>query len=142
MSLNQEKMDKWKSVLGQMGVTGSKADFLSEYAELHNNNEAKIDESFNDFPNLLPTAMKIAAKTIGQDLVTVAPIGGGNSGDEMKKIKQEVKIENRDRKINAVIEGKEYKEMKPEDHPDYKESKGPAGHLFYLDYEYPKKTSY
>lgn len=31
----------------------------------------------------------------------------------MKKIKQEVKIENRDRKINAVIEGREYKEMKP-----------------------------
>ena len=30
MSLNQEKIDKWKSVLGQMGVTGSKADFLSE----------------------------------------------------------------------------------------------------------------
>ena len=78
--------------------------------------------------------MKIAAKTIGQDLVTVAPIGGGNSGDEMKKIKQEVKIENRDRKINAVIEGKKYKEMKPEDHPDYKESKGPTGHLFYLDF--------
>lgn len=75
MSLNQEKMDKWKSVLGQMGVTGSKADFLSEYTELHNNNEAKIEESSNDFPNLLPIAMKIAAKTIGQDLVTVAPIG-------------------------------------------------------------------
>lgn len=127
MSLNQEKMDKWKSVLGQMGVTGSKADFLSEYAELHNNNEAKIEESSNDLPNLLPIAMKIEAKTIGQDLVTVAPIGGGNSSDEMKKIKQEVKIENRDRKINAVIEGEEYKEMKPEDHPDYKESKGPSG---------------
>lgn len=112
MSLNQEKIDKWKSVLGQMGVTGSKADFLSEYAELHNNNEAKIEESSNDLPNLLPITMKITAKTIGQDLVTVAPIGGGNSGDEMKKIKQEVKIENRDRKINAVVE-EEYKEMKP-----------------------------
>lgn len=131
MSLNQEKMDKWKSALGQ---TGSKADFLSEYAE-HHNNEAKIEES----SNLLPIAMKIAAKTIGQDLVTVAPIGGGNSRDEMKKIEQEVKIENRDRKINAVIEGEEYKEMKPEDHTDYKESKGPTGHLFYLDYKYAKK---
>ena len=138
MSLNQEKMDKWKSVLGQMGVTGSKADFLSEYAELHNNNEAKIEESFNDFPNLLPIAMKIAAAPIGQDLVTAAPIGGGNSSDEMKKIKQEVKIENRDRKINALIEGEEYKEMKPEDHPDYKESKGPSGQLFYLDFKYGK----
>lgn len=135
MSLNQEKMDKWKSVLGQMGVTGSKADFLSEYTELHNN-EAKIEESSNDFPSLFPIAMKIAAKTIGQDLVTVAPIGGGNSRDEIKKIKQEVKIENRDRKINAVIEGEEYKEMKPEDHPDYKESKGPSGQIFYLDFKY------
>lgn len=137
MSLNQEKKDKWKSVLGQMGVTGSKADFLSEYAEHHSNNEAKIEES-NDLPNLLPVAMKIAAKAIGPDLVTVAPICGGNSGDEMKKIEQEVKIENRDRKISAVIEGEEYKEMKPEDHPDYKESKGPTGHLFYLDYSYEK----
>ena len=136
MSLNQEKIDKCKSVLGQMGVTGSKADFLSEYTDLHSNNEAKIEESSNDFPNLLPIAMKIAARTIGQDLVTVAPIGGGNSGDEMRKIEQEIKAENRERKIDAVVEGKEYKEMKPEDHPDYKESKGPSGHLFYLDFKY------
>jgi hypothetical protein len=85
--------------------------------------------------------MKVTTQTIVQDLVSVQPMGGGNSGDEMKKIKQEVKIENRDRKIDALVEGKEFNEMKPEDHPDYKESKGPIGQLFYMDFVYGSTNS-
>jgi hypothetical protein len=31
--------------------------------------------------------------------------------------------------------------MKPEDHPDYKESKGPIGKLFYMDMVYGSTNS-
>ena len=38
----------------------------------------------------------------------------------MSTIESEVKSTNRDRKIESVIDGKEYIEMKKEDHPYYK----------------------
>jgi len=83
--------------------------------------------------------MKIAFQTIGQDLVSVTPMCGGNSGDEMNKIRQEVKMENRDRKIDALIENKDFDEMKTEEHPDY--IKGPSGQLFYMDMLYGSTNS-
>lgn len=88
----------------------------------------------------MPMAMKVAAKTIGQDMVSVSPIGGGLSGEEIKKIKSDVLVENRDRKIESIVNGEEYKEMKIEDHKDYKEGKGPSGHLFYMDFKYEDKN--
>jgi hypothetical protein len=100
-----------------------------------------IITSLPDYGSLLPIVIKVAAKTIANDLVQVQPMDGGNSGDEMKKIKQEVKIENRDRKIDALVEGKEFNEMKPEEHPDYKKSKGPIGNLFYMDFVYGSTNS-
>jgi hypothetical protein len=83
--------------------------------------------------NVLPMAMKVAAKTVGFDLVSVVPMGS-NTGDELDRIQAEVKAENRDRKIESVVDGKEYEEMKVQDHPDFKA--GPRGELFYLDYAY------
>lgn len=143
----EETLKKWDSVLSGMGISEDKKEWMSQYAELHATNEIvsasdTIITSQPDYDNsLFPIAMKIAAKTIGQDLVSVAPMGGGNSGDEMKKIQQEVKIENRDRKIDALVEGKEYNEMKPEDHPDYIKPKGPSGQLFYMDFVYGATNS-
>ena len=140
----EETLKKWDSVLSGMGMSQEKKEWMSQYAELHATNEIVTtpDEIITSQPeSLLPIAMKIAAQTIGQDLVSVAPMGGGNSGDEMKKIKQEVKIENRDRKIDALVEGKDFEEMKPEDHPDYIKPSGPSGHLFYLDYTYGSTNS-
>ena len=85
-----------------------------------------MDQS-GDFPTLLPVAMKIAARTIGLDLVSVVTMGGSpDLVDEVKSI-------NRDRKIEAITEDKPYEEMKVQDHPDYK---GPSGNLFYMDYSY------
>ena len=87
-------------------------------------------------PNLFPVAMKIAAKTIGQDLVSVQPMTGpgGMSKEERERIEAEIKQKNRDGKIDSLIEGTEYKEEKLEQHPDYKPGSG--GQLFYMDYTY------
>ena len=133
----EDVLKKWAPILDNMCITGSQANWMSEYAEMHSKNETEISNTKNeDFQTLLPIAMKISAQTIGTDLVTVAPIGGGNSGSEMEAIRKEVKAENRDRKIDSLIENKEFEEMKVEDHPDYRVSKGPSGQLFYLDFKY------
>ena len=133
----EETMKKWAPILEKMGMTGSKADWMSEYAEMHSKNETTLSNTTTeDFPTLLPIAMKVSAQTIGTDLVSVAPIGGGNTSDKLKEIREDVKIENRDRKIESIVEDKEFEEMKVEDHPDYIKPKGPSGQLFYLDFIY------
>jgi hypothetical protein len=133
----EETMKKWAPILEKMGMTGSKADWMSEYVEMHSKNETTLSNTTTeDFQTLLPIAMKVSAQTIGTDLVSVAPIGGGNTSDKLKEIREDVKIENRDRKIESIVEDKEFKEMKVEDHPDYIKPKGPSGQLFYLDFQY------
>jgi hypothetical protein len=133
----EDVLKKWAPILDNIGITGSQANWMSEYADMHSKNETVISNTkTEDFQTLLPISMKISAQTIGTDLVTVAPIGGGNSGDEMDAIRKEVKSENRDRKIDSLIENKEFEEMKVEDHPDYIKPKVPSGQLFYLDFKY------
>jgi hypothetical protein len=134
-------MKKWAPIIDSMGVTGSKADWLSQYAQMQSNNESKIEENTlasdtTEFPSLLPIAMKIASKTVGLDLVSVKPLAnpGGMSQEEIDRINNEVKKENRDGKIDALIEGKDFKEIKPEEHPDWKP--GPVGNLMYMDFKY------
>jgi hypothetical protein len=58
---------------------------------------------------------------------------GGTSEETMERIKAEVKAENRQRKINNVLEDEEYKEMDITEHPDYN---GPNGSLLYMDFVY------
>lgn len=143
----EETLKKWDSVLNNMKISEDKKEWMSQYAELHTTNEIVtvpdtiITSQPTDNNILFPIVKRIFAQTIGQDLVSVQPIGGGNSGNEMKKIKQEVKIENRDRKIDALVEGKEFNEMKPEDHPDYIKPSGPSSQLFYMDYVYGSTNS-
>lgn len=108
---SQKAMKKWSPVLENMGVTGDRVEWMSEYAEFHSINEnAYVNASNvagmgsviaaqpsniagstigNNFSanggtigsgdvgqNLLPVAMKIAAQTIGLDLVAVKPTPG------------------------------------------------------------------
>lgn len=110
---NQKAMKKWSPVLENMGVTGDRVEWMSEYAEFHSINEnayvnasnvAGMGNVFAAQPatyagqtiggslastgvagtigsgdvgqNLLPVAMKIAAQTIGLDLVAVKPTPG------------------------------------------------------------------
>ncbi len=143
---NDDLMKKCKPIIDSMGVTGSKADWLSQYAQMISNNESKIEEntltsedSNTEFPSLLPMAMKVASKTIGLDIVQVKPLASpGMSQQEVDRINNEVKKQNRDGKIDALIEGKDFKEMKPEEHPDWKP--GPRPQLFYMDFKYEPKT--
>jgi hypothetical protein len=47
-----------------------------------------------------------------------------------------VNRENRDRKIESIVDDKEFEQMKIEDHPDYVKPKLPSGQLFYMDFKY------
>ena len=140
----EDTLKKWGPILDSMGMTGSKADWMSQYANAHIDNETqrnnKIEQILesntdNEFPSLLPIAMKISAQTIGLDLVPVQPMTGpgGMSKEERERIEAEIKQKNRDGKIDSLIEGTEYKEEKLEEHSDYKSG---GGQLFYLDYTY------
>lgn len=137
-------MKKWAPLLDSMGVTASHWGNMAQLAE--NQSQQILEENTtpsettDEFPSLLPMAMKVASKTVGLDLVSVQPMANpGMSQDEIDRINNEIKKENRDGKIDALIEGKDYKEMKPEDHPDWRPV--PKGHLFYMDFKYGHKKT-
>lgn len=140
----EEIMKKWAPIFESIGVTHSHLGNLSQLAQnqedfvVENNTSTQTDSI--DFP-LLPFVKKMAAQTIGLDLVSVQPIGGGNSSTELEKIRNEVKVENRDRIIESISEGKDFEEMKIEDHPDYVKPVGPKGQLFYMDFKYDGMTN-
>jgi hypothetical protein len=146
----EDTLKKWGPILDSMGMTGSKSDWMSQYANAHLDNETQrnnkieqILESNTDaeFPTLLPIAMKIASKTISNDLIFA-------SKEEIDEVKKKVQSENRDGKIEAIIEGGEFIEKKLEDDQEYKElmkkgvtpMSGPSGTLFYLDFKYDNKV--
>jgi len=127
---------KWAPILENIGLTGSKADWMSEWAEIHSKQEVEKSKP-EEFPSLLPIAMKVAAKTISQDLIFASP-------EEINEVKNKVLTENRDGKIEAIVDSKEFNEKKLEDDPEYQRlmKKGvtplsaPSGQLFNIDYKY------
>ena len=133
----EDIMKKWAPILGSMGMTGSQLDNLSQLAENQSNEILKENTQASEFPSILPIAMKVAAKTISNDLIFA-------SKEEIDEVRKKVQSENRDGKIDAIIEGGEFVEKKLEDDEEYKElmKKGvtpmsaPSGNLFYLDYKY------
>ena len=137
----EDIMKKWSSILGPMGMTGSQLDNLSQLAE-NQSNQILEETKSEDFPSLLPIAMKVAARTISNDLIFA-------SKDEIDEVKKKVQSENRDSKIEAIIEGGEFTEKKLEDDEEYKElmkkgvtpMSGPSGTLFYLDYKYGDEST-
>ena len=110
----EEIMKKWTTALGSIEETKSE-----------------------EFSSLLPIAMKVAAKTIAMDLCFA-------SKEEIDAVKSRVQSDNRDGKIDDIIEDGEFTEKKLEDDEEYKKlmKKGvspmsaPSGTLFYLDYKY------
>jgi hypothetical protein len=141
-SSKEEIYKKWAPILENIGLTGSKADWMSEWVEIHSKQEVESSKP-EEFPSLLPIAMKVATKTISQDLIFA-------SSEEINEVKNKVLTENRDGKIEAIVDGKEFTEKKLEDDPEYQKlvKKGvtplsaPSGQLFYLDFKYNthKKT--
>lgn len=133
----EDLMKKWAPILGSLGMTGSQLENLSQLAE--NQSNQILNENYSGFSSILPLATKVAAQTISQNLVPVQPLSSMMSQEELDRINNEVKSKNRDGKIESLIEGKEFKEMKPEDHPDWE--KLPTGKLFYLDFKYGHKKT-
>ena len=137
----EDIMKKWSNILGSMGMTGSQLDNLSQLAE-NQSNQILEETKSEDFSTLLPIAMKVAARTISNDLIFA-------SQEEIDQVKKKVQSENRDGKIEAIIEGGEFTEKKLEDDEEYKElmkkgvtpMSGPSGTLFYLDYKYGDESS-
>jgi hypothetical protein len=140
---NEEKtLKKWAPILDSMGITGSKADWMTEYTNKQNENLQKntlsSEGTTSDFPSLLPIAMRVAARTIGQD------IGGFASKEEIDSVKNRITQENRDGKIESIVDDKPFTEKKLEEDQEYKDlmkrgvtpMSGPSGQLFYLDFKY------
>jgi len=69
MDQRKKTEDKWKNIIGNIGLTGSKSDWMSQYAGLQ---QSQTNTQSN--LNMFPIAMKIAAQTIGLDLVSVKPM--------------------------------------------------------------------
>ena len=137
-----EIMKKWAPIFESIDVAHSHWGNLSQIAQ--NQQDFKVEENIQptqDTQVIFPLVKKMAAQTIGLDLVSVQPIGGGNSSTELEKIRNEVKVENRDRIIESISEGKDFEEMKIEDHPDYVKPVSPQGQLFYMDFKYDGMTN-
>ena len=133
---------KWEPILETTGLTGSHLENLSQLAENVSNqilqeNRLPTEDTPGDFPSILPLVMKAAVRTISNDLIFA-------SKEEIDEVKNRVQSENRDGKIEAIIEGGEFVEKKLEDDDEYKKlmKKGvtpmsaPSGQLFYLDFKY------
>lgn len=133
----EDIMKKWAPILSSMGMTGSQLDNLSQLIENQSNEIIRENTQTSEFPSLLPLAMKVASKTISNDLIFA-------SQEEIDEVRKKVQSENRDGKIEAIVEGGEFVEKKLEDDEEYKQlmKKGvtplsaPSGLLFYLDYQY------
>lgn len=138
---SEEIMKKWAPIFESTGVTNSHWGNLSQLAQ--NQQDFKVEENIQptqDTQVIFPLVKKIVAQTIGHGLVDVHPLGSGNSSAELERIRNEVKVENRDRLIESISEDKEFEEMKIENHPDYVKPVGPKGQLFYMDFKYNTST--
>ncbi len=133
----EDLMKKWAPILGSLGMTGSQLENLSHLAE--NQSNQILNENSSDFSSILPLATRVVSQTIAQNLLPVQPLSSMMSQEELDRINNEVKSVNRDGKIESLFEGKEFKEMKPEDHPDWE--KLPTGKLFYIDFKYGHKKT-
>jgi hypothetical protein len=133
----EDLINKWSSILGD---TNSHCGNLAQLVESQSNQiveETKTEE----FTSLLPMAMKVSAKTLALDLCFA-------SEEEIDEVKKKVQSENRDGKIDALINNSEFTEKKLEDDHQYKELmkkvtplSAPVGNLFYLDFKYGHKKT-
>ena len=134
---------KWDPILSKLGLTGSKADWMSQYAEMQSNQASEENTPTSEFPTLLPITMKIAAKTIGSE------IGGFASREEIDAVKSRIKQQNRDGKLDSILDDKPFTEKKLEEDEEYKDlmkrgvtpMSDPSNGIFYLDYKYGSTSS-
>jgi DNA-binding TFAR19-related protein (PDSD5 family) len=124
-----ETYKKWESIIDEMGLTNSQSDWMNKYI-------CGIDNSTKE-NSILPMVMRVAAKTLSSDLHFATK-------EEIEEVEKRIISENRDGKIESIIDDKEFKEKRLEDDEEYKKlmNKGvkpmsaPTGQLFYLDFKY------
>lgn len=146
---NKDKLlKKWAPVLENMGIKDeNKKNWMSQYAEMHSINEnTTVDELKQtpaDFPSLLPIVKKVAAQTIGHNLVSVKPMGGPGtlSEEERDRIKGELRRINRKSRIDSILNEtvfKERTELTKEEYEridiNYKDM--PKGLIHFIDYDF------
>jgi len=69
MKKRKETEDKWNRIIGNIGLTGSQAAWMSQYTSSQINTSTSSSST-----NMFPIAMKVAAQTVGLDLVSVKPM--------------------------------------------------------------------
>jgi hypothetical protein len=69
MNRRKETEDKWKNIIGNIGLTGSQATWMSQYTSSQINTSTSSSST-----NMFPIAMKVAAQTVGLDLVSTKPM--------------------------------------------------------------------
>ena len=69
MNKRKETEDKWNKIISNIGLTGSQATWASQYAGLQSQSTTQ-----SNFPSMFPIAMKVAAQTVGLDLVSAKPM--------------------------------------------------------------------
>jgi 6-pyruvoyl-tetrahydropterin synthase len=139
-------MKKHNDIWENLNPTQSNVkNWINEYCNLHLKNEINMNSSIGtqsneDFSNMLPIVKRITTQTIGMNLVDVKPLKNfGNTLEEIEKIERDVNKINRDRKLDSVLEDKEYEEFKIEEHELFKEGTKPQ--LFYMDFIYNNISS-
>ena len=126
----EEIMKKWSNILGYIPV-------------IRKSNQIVEETKTEEFPSLLPMAMKLSSKLMSNEII------GFSSKEEIDAVKSRVQSDNRDGKIEAIVEGGEFTEKKLEDDEEYEElmkkrvtpMSDPSGTLFYLDYKYGDESS-
>jgi len=116
-----------------------KWDHLIDHNLINNDilgNTKVSDLNNNSFDNIVfPLVRQATTQTMGMNLVSVQPMHMGPS----EEVKSEVKSINRERKIEAITDDKDFEEMKVEEHPDYRGSLN--GKVFYMDFIYGSTSS-
>jgi len=152
MQLNPDFLKKVLPILESAGITQSSQLFnddgqidLEKVIAISSKITEKLypEESKDEFPSLLPTAIKVSSQYVSNEILGFA------SEEQINEVKNRVQSENRDGKIESVIEGGEFLEKKLEDDSEYQELmkrgvsplSAPSGNLFYLDYKYTHKKT-
>jgi len=146
----EEIINKWTGILGT--ASSDKLDWITQYAAAHSTNESIGGYSVwgsqtatqSSSPSLFPMAVRVAAQTIGQNLVSVQPMSWADE-KLLEKAKKKVTAVNRERQIDDILDDKPFEPLKLEDTDEYKEYKktivgGPKMDLLYIDFQYSNAT--
>ena len=153
--LDKDKaLEKWKPILENMGVTGSRADWMSEYAEQHSlieNQIIKKEARNTKIDELLGTQSEYSGLTFPfVKRVFASTLADGNELEVRRVTEERERIikDNREGKIKSVLFDEDFE---PEEVPEIPEAyggiipitpmPGPKIDLMYIDFQYGGTSS-